>query len=109
MDSGQVCVAGCHPYKEFTFPQELSYALHCSLESCGPVCKRARRTMLLPILFAVVILAVGFLLWCLLRFGGVRRSQPRLEGYFLRFIPPRKGKLREFKAGAPKRRASHQN
>src|SRR5262249_3650685 len=106
MVTGQACVARCHPYKEFTFPQELSYALHCSLESCGPVCKRARRTMLLPILFAVVILAVGFLLWCLLRFGAACGSQPRFEGYFLRLIPPRKGKPREFKAGAPKRRVS---
>src|SRR5262249_29888220 len=109
MVTGQVCVAGCHPYKEFTFPQELSYALHCSLESCGPVCRRARRTMLLQILFATVILAVGFLFWCFWKFGATRGNQPKLEGYFLRLLPPRKGKLRAFRTGSLRAKQSHQN
>src|SRR5215813_4549186 len=55
-----------------------------------------RRTMVLPILFAVVILAVGFLLWCLLRFGGARKNQSTAEEYLLQLIPARKGKLRGF-------------
>ena len=59
--------------------------------------------MVLPILFAVVILAVGFLLWCLLRFGGARKNQSTAEEYLLQLIPARKGKLRGFRNSSHKK------
>lgn len=63
--------------------------------------------MLLPILSAVVILAVGFLLWCLLRFGRACTKPSTTEEYVLRLIPPRKGKLRVINGSQGRKHTTH--
>jgi putative OmpL-like beta-barrel porin-2 len=65
----------------------------------------------LTVLSAIVFLAGGFLLWCLLGFCRACINQSRFEVYFLRLLLKSKGKLVPFRnkqiAEEPKERTSH--